>query len=187
MRRTRENGGDGLTPIRIARFWSYVDRSGECWIWTSSRDKDGYGVYRVGKHKRRAHRVSLELVGRPVPDGMVTDHLCRNPSCVRPDHLDIVTGAENNRRGASPAAFNAAKERCDCGAEFVREGYKSRPNKRVCRACRALHARLKRAELRMNGLCEACGKRPLACAHRCQECRDRRNRVARERRAGVAA
>jgi len=39
------------------------------------------------------------MVG-PIPDGLHLDHLCANPPCVRPDHLEPVTQAENNRRAA---------------------------------------------------------------------------------------
>jgi hypothetical protein len=34
----------------------------------------------------------------------VLDHLCRRCECVRPDHLEAVTNAENIRRGAAARA-----------------------------------------------------------------------------------
>lgn len=47
-----------------------------------------------------AHRVYWERENGPVPSGLELDHLCRNPTCVRPDHLEAVTHAENIRRSA---------------------------------------------------------------------------------------
>jgi hypothetical protein len=35
-----------------------------------------------------------------IPENLELDHLCRNPACVRPDHLEPVTHLENLRRGA---------------------------------------------------------------------------------------
>ena len=34
-----------------------------------------------------------------IGDGLVIDHLCRNPRCVNPDHLEPVTTAVNTLRG----------------------------------------------------------------------------------------
>jgi hypothetical protein len=39
------------------------------------------------------------MVG-PVPEGLELDHLCENPPCCNPAHLEPVTHAENNRRAA---------------------------------------------------------------------------------------
>lgn len=83
------------------RFWSSVDKSGDCWVWTGMVDRYGYGKTSWGKTtKKSAHRVSWRLShGAFPPEGMTLDHLCRNRRCVRPDHLEVVTNAENIRRG----------------------------------------------------------------------------------------
>lgn len=35
----------------------------------------------------------------PIPPGLHLDHLCRQPKCLRPDHLEPVTHAKNLQRG----------------------------------------------------------------------------------------
>lgn len=70
-----------------------------CWVWTGSLLADGYGNLRDGAKVKRAHRVSYETFVGPIPGGLEIDHLCRNRSCINPDHLEPVTRAENQRRG----------------------------------------------------------------------------------------
>lgn len=75
-------------------FWIKVQKiPGGCWNWLGGTSR-GYGIFRGVK----AHRWSYEHLVGPIGEGMVIDHLCRNPSCVNPGHLEQVTVAENNRR-----------------------------------------------------------------------------------------
>lgn len=82
----------------------------DCWIWTGYHDEKGYGqlIYRGKSYK--AHRWFYEIVNDEIPKGLELDHLCRNRSCVRPEHLEPVTHIENVGRG-----LNAKKTHCKYG------------------------------------------------------------------------
>ena len=71
-----------------------------CWEWTACLSPQGYGQFWDGNTYCLAHRFSYEIKNGKIPKGLVIDHLCRNPCCVNPEHLECVTMAENTRRGA---------------------------------------------------------------------------------------
>lgn len=81
------------------RFWTKVDKSGECWIWTGGLHSWGYGKFSVridGKEVTLgAHTYAYELEHGPIPEGMIVCHSCDNPPCIRASHLFLGTQADN--------------------------------------------------------------------------------------------
>lgn len=108
--------------LPLDRFWSKVEKTDTCWLWRGYRDPLGYG--RIGlvlngqRTSRLVHRWAYQQLVRPLQDWEVMDHLCRNPPCVNPAHLEPVTQAENMARGILGAQREAAaRRRCsvlDC-------------------------------------------------------------------------
>lgn len=79
------------------RFWSKVDKSGECWTWMAATAGPlGYGVIGITRERMvYAHRLSWEMANGPIPAGMYVLHHCDNPKCVRPEHLFLGTIKDN--------------------------------------------------------------------------------------------
>lgn len=138
-----------FTSIEIQRFWSKVNigAPNECWEWQAYRMALGYGSLTIRQQVTLAHRFSYEVINGSIPEHLTLDHLCRNPPCVNPDHLEPVSHRTNVLRGTSPSAINARKTHCVHGHEFTSENTytsegKSGQLERACRICR----RIKRKE-----------------------------------------
>lgn len=141
-----------------ARFWANVNKECYesqynltlCWEWTGTLDKDGYGMHSRGL----AHRVAWMLLRGEIPEGLELDHLCRNRSCVNPDHLEPVTHQENLNRGLR--GMRARSGRCRNGHEVT--GDNARPSGRYvqCKMCQNLSVEITNAR---RGLSKAAGKR----------------------------
>ena len=137
-------------PVRapIDRFLDkiVVPAEGTCWLWGGAIGPKGYGAFGLGPRGSgcvRPHRFAYEHFVGPIPDGLQIDHLCRVRHCVNPDHLEVVTNAENTRRGLKGRLVIE----CAQGHPYneANTGRKTPSGRRYCRACARERMRAKRS------------------------------------------
>lgn len=95
------------------RFWAKINLYGEipancpelgmCWEWLGAKNWQGYGMMARkldGKNTMMtAYRFAYEMIIGSVGNNLHLDHLCRNPACCNPLHLEAVPMSENLLRG----------------------------------------------------------------------------------------
>jgi hypothetical protein len=166
--------------IRSRRFYVPADPA-DCWEWTGTRTPDGYGqIRRIHNGSTMgAHRAVYEDRIGPIPDGLHLDHLCRNPPCVNPAHLEPVTNRENGRRGLA-----APRSHCPGGHSYAEHGYqKTARGGRSCRKCdTARTRRWKESNPQKVAVCVTCSElKPMMAKGQCNACYLKTRRALRGR------
>jgi len=140
-----------MTPEQADRFWAKVAMvEGGCWTWTASAQPGGYGQFNVSGRPERAHRLAYVALVGPIPEGLVLDHLCRNPACVNPEHIEAVTVLENTMRGQMPVVTHErhlTRTTCPRGHHYNESNTARSTNARgyplrYCRTCKRDRRRL---------------------------------------------
>src|SRR5262245_20695777 len=112
-----------------------INPASGCWEWLDVPHHSGYGHFFYNGKIHLAHRMAFEYFKGAIAEGLQLDHLCRNRSCVNPNHLEPVTCRENLLRGTCPTAQNARKTHCPKGHELVGHNLMIWRGKRKCRTC----------------------------------------------------
>lgn len=109
----------GLSPRMKQIVWMlitldrYIDIRGpsDCWLWQGDTITVGTSKYVVQSsihafdplhapepRRTKAYRIMYMLYKGPIPDDMVVDHICFEPLCCNPAHLQLLTREENSAR-----------------------------------------------------------------------------------------
>jgi hypothetical protein len=144
-----------FTPLE--RFWKKTRPSSgpdDCWQWIGGRgDKLGHGRFWDGEKHVFAHQFSFANWVGVVPEGMIIHHRCRNPGCVRPEHLELTTQSDHGRlhnKGVSKP--ERRKTHCKRGHPLTGENLLLYRGTQYCRACHKLIAWLHNHGLKVNQL-----------------------------------
>ena len=138
----------------LLRVLAKVEYDGGCWLYKGGLDTTGYGRVMLKcatptsvRTTGAVHRVVYaECVG-PIPSGMTLDHLCRNRACCNPLHMDVITLAENIRRGESISTRYARRATCPAGHQY--DGISPSGGRR-CSLCVAVSNKLNYAKRAKN-------------------------------------
>lgn len=96
--RTKQVPEPNTTVLR--NMWVCIGAPDHCWPWKGAINPDGYAHNMVDGSggKTYPHRMMFKWFKWDIPDGMTIDHLCKNRSCMNPDHMEAVTHEVNLSR-----------------------------------------------------------------------------------------
>jgi hypothetical protein len=107
------------------RFWSKVNikSESECWEWTKSKDKYGYGQFAIKGGMTKSPRIAWALTYGDIPNKKCICHNCDNPSCCNPAHLFVGTHQDNAQdrlsKGRQSRLFGISNPACKLSNEQV--------------------------------------------------------------------
>jgi hypothetical protein len=84
----------------IQKVLSKLVKVNDCLVYTGYRNRDGYGVIKIGGRKGkfiRVHRLLYEDKNGSIPPGFFICHKCDNPPCCNINHLFLGTHNDNMR------------------------------------------------------------------------------------------
>jgi hypothetical protein len=115
-----------------------------CWL-VRGPTSAGYGQVQIAGRKLYAHRVAYELFVGPIPEDLEIHHACGMKACCNPDHLRVVTHAENAQLAWTLGERQPPhRTHCRNGHALTADNTYVRPRDRtrICRECRNVRRRV---------------------------------------------
>ena len=78
----------------IERFEKKIIKTNDCWFWTASKTKQGYGMFSYEGKSIPAHRFAYIAFKGEIDTDKIVHQTCNNSYCVNPDHLYLSTKIE---------------------------------------------------------------------------------------------
>ena len=85
----------GLTPLERIAYRTEPNDAG-CLVWRGAVATTGRPMLNVAGKMVRPYRLIMEQVAGPLTLDQTVDHVCRNPLCCNPEHLQILTPIQNS-------------------------------------------------------------------------------------------
>lgn len=140
--------GYWFTPEQLKKIIDRIQpQENGCWWYPGALTSKGYATTRIGwpiTKGMTVHRLSWIYYKGDIPENMVIDHLCHNPKvcaggnncehrrCVNPDHLALVTSANNSKR---TSRIIKLRDYCDNGHSLENNIYQYTTKQGVRMAC----------------------------------------------------
>jgi hypothetical protein len=70
---------------------------GICLEWLGSCDGNSYGLFTWKGKQFHTHVVAYELYHGEIPKGYIVHHKCLNRTCVKPEHLELLSRSEHSK------------------------------------------------------------------------------------------
>ena len=78
----------------IERFEKKIIKTNDCWFWTASKTKQGYGMFSYEGKSIPAQRFAYIAFKGEIDTDKIVHQTCNNSYCVNPDHLYLTTKSE---------------------------------------------------------------------------------------------
>jgi len=127
---------NNIPPLTRVLTHSKINENG-CWLYQARSKERGYCQFSVNDKQVYVHRFMYEYYYDNIDTSLVLDHLCRNPTCVNPTHLEQVTQAENVHRGFTGINMSS-KTHCPQSHPYSKDNtyYYNNKNGKPARHCR---------------------------------------------------